>query len=48
MQPVSDLRQLDFWPIFDVENYGMDTVGVANEVVVDHVVGFDAGELPDA
>ena len=32
----------------DVENDGMDTVSVANEVVVDHVIRLHTGEFPDA
>ena len=34
--------------IFQVENDRVDAVGVADEVVVQHVVVLVAGKLPDA
>ena len=42
MKPVSELIQLDFRGILNIKDYGMDTVGIAYEVVIDHVIRFDA------
>ena len=46
VQPISYLSQLNFRFVLNIKNDGMDTVGVANEVVVKHVVIVVAGKLP--
>ena len=48
MKPVSELIQLDFRGILNIKDYGMDTVGIAYEVVIDHVIRFDAWKFPNA
>jgi hypothetical protein len=48
VEPISYLSQLDFRFVFHIKNDGMDTVGVANEVVVHHMITLNTGKLPDA
>lgn len=48
MEPISELSQLNFRLVFDVEDQGVDAVGVPNKVVVGHVVRLHTGKLPNA
>ena len=47
MQPIANLGHLDLGGVLHVEDDGVDAVGVADEVVVDHVVRLNPGELPN-
>ena len=47
-KPEPDLCELFILRVFQVKNDRMDAVGVADEVVVQHVVVLVAGKLPDA
>ena len=46
-QPEGDLSYLSTGAVGQAEHDHMDAVGVANEVIIQHVVVVMAGELPD-
>ena len=48
VEPKSDLLELNFLRIFQVEDDGVDAVGVADEVIVQDVVVVLTRKLPDA
>jgi hypothetical protein len=48
IEPKSYLLELNFLRIFQVEDDGVDTVGVADEVVVQDVVVVMTRKLPNA
>jgi len=48
IEPKSDLLKLNFVWILQVEDDGVDAVGVADEVVVEHVVVVLTRKFPNA
>ena len=46
MQPVAHLLQLNLRFVLHVEYYGMNTICISDEMVVNHVVSFYAGKFP--